>query len=342
MTCSHTAIWRSRSASDGEGLEGVEVDLVGTVGVEEFGRGVAEAQALLDGTLRHPEAGGDAGDGGAVIGQRPEGLHLVGRVHGDADHVLGEGEFAVGRAVADDAAGHGEVVGKNALAGEVDECGQPPAAGDDGVAFAAVRIGVACADHQVLEQPVRGDGSLELGEGGLAGHGLADVGGRELQPVERDGSDDGIGHVRSSPGNGTAAGCGRSMNGRAFACDHASAEGKAGNALPDALVSISAGARLGLSMPHGPGPDAWNKSVQSQSRESGSALLPDAAAAAASRSWLPSVVVVQSNSRHDRHEERGNEVFVLTAVLAGGVDGNGGDGRCRFPPEKQETRAKFS
>ena len=125
---------------DGEGLEGIEVDLVGAVGVEEFGRGVAEAQALLDGTLRHPEAGGDAGDGGAVIGQRPEGLHLVGRVHGDADHVLGEGEFAVGRAVADDAAGHGEVVGQNALAGEVDECGQPPAAGDDGVAFAALRI----------------------------------------------------------------------------------------------------------------------------------------------------------------------------------------------------------
>ena len=107
--------------SDGEGLEGVEIDLVSAVGVEKFGRGVAEAEALLDGTLRHPEAGGDAGDGGAVIGQRPEGLHLVGRVHGDADHVLGEGEFVVGRTVADDAAGHGEVVGQHALAGEVDE-----------------------------------------------------------------------------------------------------------------------------------------------------------------------------------------------------------------------------
>ena len=132
------------------------------------------------------------------------------------------------------------------------------------------------------------------------------------------------------------------MNGRGFARDHASMEGKSGSALSDALASISTGARLGLYVPHAPGPDAWNKSVQSQSRESGSAFLPNPAAAEASRSWLPSVVVGQSNSRHDRHEERGNEVFVLTAVLAGGVDGNGGDGRCRFPPEKQETRAKFS
>ena len=191
---------------DGEGLEGIEIDLVGTVGVEKFGRGVAEPQAPLDGTLRHAEAGGDAGDGGAVIGQRPEGLHLVGRVHGNADHVLGEGEFVVGRAVADDAARDGEVGGQHALAGEGDERGEPSAAGDDGVAFAAVHIGVAGADHQVLQQPVRGDGSLEFGEGGLGGHGLADVGGREFQPVERDGSGDGIGHVRSSPERGRPRG----------------------------------------------------------------------------------------------------------------------------------------
>ena len=111
-------------------------------------------------------------------------------------------------------------------------------------------------------------------------------------------------------------------------------EGKAGSALSDALASISTGARLGLSVPYGPGPDAWNKPVRSKSRESGSALLPDAAAAAASRSWLPSVEVGQSNSRHDRHEERGNEVLVLTAVLTGGVDGDGSEGRCRFPCEE--------
>ena len=85
-------------------------------------------------------------------------------------------------------------------------------------------------------------------------------------------------------------------------------EGKSGSALSGALVSISTGARLGLSVQHGPGPDAWNKFVQPQLRESGSAPLPDAAAAAASRLWLPSVVIGQSNSRRDRHEERGNDV----------------------------------
>ena len=52
------------------------------------------------------------------------------------------------------------------------------------------------------------------------------------------------------------------MNGRAFARDHASAEEKAGNTLPDALASISAAARLGLSVPHGQGAGARNRSVQ--------------------------------------------------------------------------------
>ena len=191
---------------DGEGLEGVEVDFVGAVGVEKFGRGIAEAEALLDGTLGHPEAGGDVGHGGAGTGERAEGLHLVGRVHGDADHVLGKRELVVGRAVADHAAGHGVVVGQHALAGEVDERGEPPAAGDDGVAVGAGRIGVDGAGHQVLEQAMGGDGGLKLGEGGLAGHGLADVGGRDLQPVERDGSDDGVGHGRSSPEMGRPRG----------------------------------------------------------------------------------------------------------------------------------------
>ena len=226
---------------DCESLEGVEVDLVGAVGVEKLGRGIAEAEALLDGTLGHPKAGGDVGHCGAGIGERAEGLHLVGRVHGDADHVLGEGELVVGRAVADHAAGHGVVVGQHALTGEVDERGEPPAAGDDGVAVGALRIGVDGTGDEVFQQPVGGDGGLELGEGGLAGLRLADVGGRELQPVERDGSDDGVGHVRSSPGDGTAARCGRSMNGRGFAREHASMEGKSGSALSDALASISTG-----------------------------------------------------------------------------------------------------
>ena len=73
----------------------------------------------------------------------------------------------------------------------------------------------------------------------------------------------------------------------------------------------------------------WVRAVTVE-RDGFGTLLPDAAAAAASRSWLASVVAGQSNSRHDQHEERGNEVLVLAAVLAGQVDGDAGDGRCRF------------
>ena len=105
-------------------------------------------------------------------------------------------------------------------------------------------------------------------------------------------------------------------------------EGKSGSALSGALVSISTGARLGLSVQHGPGPDAWNKFVHPQLRESGSAPLPDAAAAAASRLWLPSVVIGQSNSRRDRHEERGNDVIMTPSK------------RGRKPAERNPLSAK--
>ena len=179
---------------DGEGLQRLKVDGALAVGVEDLRRGVAKAQALLDGALRHAETGGDIGDGGAGIGERAEGLHLVGRVHRHAHHVLGEGELAVDRAVADDPAGDGMVGLENAVPGEVVEGGEAAGAGDDGVVLAAVLAGSDGACHEVLEQPVGGDRGLELGESGLAGLGPADVGGRALQAVERDGSDDGIVH----------------------------------------------------------------------------------------------------------------------------------------------------
>ena len=116
-------------------------------------------------------------------------------MHGDADDVLGERELAVGGTVVDDPAGDGMVGGQHAVAGEIVERGEPAGAGDDGVVLAAVLAGSDGACHEVLEQPVGGDGGLELGEGGLAGLGPADIGGRALQPVERNGSDDGIVHV---------------------------------------------------------------------------------------------------------------------------------------------------
>ena len=66
---------------DGEGLQSFEVDGVLPVGVQQFLRGVAEAEALLDDALGDAEAGGDVGDGRAGERERAEGLHLVCGVH---------------------------------------------------------------------------------------------------------------------------------------------------------------------------------------------------------------------------------------------------------------------
>ena len=146
---------------------------------------MAEAQALLDDALGDAETGSDVGDGRAGERERAEGLDLVCGVHRHPDHVLGEGDLAVGGAVGDDAAGDGMVGFDDALAGELVERGEAPGACDDGEPFAGslprTRSGVfggsdvAC--HEVFQQAVGGDGRLELGEGALAGFGPADVGG---------------------------------------------------------------------------------------------------------------------------------------------------------------------
>ena len=65
---------------DRERLQRLEVDGLGAVGVEELGRGVAEAKPLLDQALGDPEACGDGGDGGAGTGELGERDHLIGRV----------------------------------------------------------------------------------------------------------------------------------------------------------------------------------------------------------------------------------------------------------------------
>ena len=184
-------------AGDGEGLEGGEVDLVCAVGVEQLGRGAAEAQALFHGALGDAEAGRDVGDGGACDRERAECLHLVGGVHGDPHGVLGERDLGVGRAVADDAAENRVVVGEDAVVGELGEGGEAPAAGDDGVARLALAVRADGAGHEVVLQAVGGDGGLQLDEGVLGGGGPAHVGGGDLELVEGHGEEGGIGHVRS-------------------------------------------------------------------------------------------------------------------------------------------------
>ena len=92
-----------------EGLEGLEVDLPSAVGVQQLGRGVAEPQPLLDQPLGRAEARGDRGNRLAGRDQLRECGDLVGRVHGDADEVLGEREFGGLGVPGPDLAGHGMV-----------------------------------------------------------------------------------------------------------------------------------------------------------------------------------------------------------------------------------------
>ena len=75
---------------------------------------------------------------------------------------------------------------KRAVLGQRLQRREAASAGDDGEALGAVVIRAVAARDQVLEQPVRLDGSLELALGGVIGRGLAHVLGREREPAERD------------------------------------------------------------------------------------------------------------------------------------------------------------
>ena len=106
------------------------------------------------------------------------------------------------------AAGHGVVGCNHALAGQIDECGQAAAAGD-------YRATVAAVDHaydEILQQTVGGDRGLELGESGLAGRCLADVGRRQLQLAERDGFVNGGGNMYRRGGAKMYHGLGGSLS----------------------------------------------------------------------------------------------------------------------------------
>ena len=170
---------------DGKRHQGLEVELLGAVGVQQLGRRVAEAKPLLDRALGDAEARGDGRDGDAGIGEPGEGDHLVGGVHRDAYHVLRERELA-GVAVRGDLAGHRVVGVQRAVLGQRLERREAAPAGDDGAALDAVRVRLVGPHDEVLQQVVLGDGGPELGLGRLVGRGLAHVLGREREPAERD------------------------------------------------------------------------------------------------------------------------------------------------------------
>ena len=166
---------------DGEGHQCVQIDFACPVGLEQHRCGVAEPQAFLHGALRDPEARRDGGRRAARIGKAAERLDLIGRVHGGADHVLGQRNFFGRHDAPDHAAGHGVVLVQRALGGQRLHRGQPPPAGDHSVAPNSVRAGFHGAGNQVLQQPVGCDRGLELGEGRSVGRRLAHVGGREFE-----------------------------------------------------------------------------------------------------------------------------------------------------------------
>ena len=122
---------------DRERLQRLQVDLVGAVGVEQLGGGVAEAQPLLDQALGDAEARGDGGDRGAGPGEIEERDHLVGGVHRDADDVLRERELAR-IAVRGDLARHRMVGVERAVLGERLQGREAASAGDDGEAVGPV------------------------------------------------------------------------------------------------------------------------------------------------------------------------------------------------------------
>ena len=138
---------------DRECLERLEVDLLGAVGVEQLGRGVAEAQALLDDALGDAETRGDGGHRDAGVGQCRERDHLVGRMHRDADDILGKRQLT-GVAVRRDLAGHRMVGVERAVVCERLQRREAAAAGDHGEAFDAVRVRAVGAGDEVLQQAV--------------------------------------------------------------------------------------------------------------------------------------------------------------------------------------------
>ena len=180
---------------DGEGHQCVEIDFARTVGLQQHWCGVAEPQPFLHGALRGPEARCDGGRRAARIGQAVECLDLIGRVHGGADHVLGQRNFFGRYDIPDHAAGHGVVPVQRALGGQRQHRGQPPSASDHRIARDTVRARFNGTDNQVLEQPVGSDRGLEFGEGRSIGRRLAHIVGREFEMGQRDVADFAFGVV---------------------------------------------------------------------------------------------------------------------------------------------------
>ena len=178
---------------NGEGLQRFEVDLVCPIGVQQLGRGVAEAQPLLDDALGRPETRRDCRNRLAGRGQFRESRNLVRRMHGDAHDVLGQRELGGPGIPGPDLAGHGIVGVQHAVLDERLHGLEAAPAGGHRETLGAVFGGLVRPDDEVLQQPEGGDGGLERVVVLRIGQGLADVLGRGGELGERDLPDDGLG-----------------------------------------------------------------------------------------------------------------------------------------------------
>ena len=154
------------------------------IGLQEFGCGVAEAQALLDQPVRYAETDRNGGDGLTGLGEFRERDHLIGEVHRDADVILGERDFTGLDIAGLDQEGHG-MIGIEDTVFDLRLHGfEASPAGDHGIALGAVTVRAVGADDEVFEQSERGDRGLELCIGLGIGRRLAHVLGGEGEPAQ--------------------------------------------------------------------------------------------------------------------------------------------------------------
>ena len=167
-----------RIGCDAKRLKALQAHLPRPVGLQQFRRGVAEPQPLFDRALGNAEPRGDFRDGAAVGCDARKRLDLIGRVHGRAHGVFHERQLGGVVSVGDDVAGNGMIGRDSALVGQRLERRQAPPAGDDLVAGLVFGIGGVGTDQEIFQQPVGGDGRLELLERRALGRRLPHVLGR--------------------------------------------------------------------------------------------------------------------------------------------------------------------
>jgi hypothetical protein len=173
-----------------EGGHDLEADRSGAEGVEQFGRELAETQALLDVPFGNAEARCDGLDRRAGVDQRGHGDKFVRRMHGDAHRIFHQRGFERLLGLLDQA-WHLEIRRDDALGGKFLQGLEAPSAGDN--RMHVVRIKRRGVNDKILLQAARADAGLELRVFGRRRRRLAHIGRGQDKLVEGDIADFGCG-----------------------------------------------------------------------------------------------------------------------------------------------------